>query len=312
MMFLTLAGAVGCSSIKTDSLAAIGRELPDIQAARLGQPLGDDGVEQTHHQLTSADELPSSTQPRDELPSFGAASPRAPLASFGATVKRDVKALPADLWADTKKVYGSPTNLLILGLSYGGSLAIQETGPDDTIERSYRTHRTFEPEVSNIFAITGSPGTHFALAGVLYVAGQQMQNDKTYETSRKLTSALVITGLSTLLGKVATSDRNPDGDWSSFPSGHASSTFALAAVMHEQYGPLAGIPLYALGGLVSIQRLEDHEHYFSDVVFGGVLGLVIGHTVAADKPLELFGGRIIPYADPQMQSTGIAWWKSID
>ena len=41
------------------------------------------------------------------------------------------------------------------------------------------------------------------------------------------------------------------------------------------------------------------------------MGLVIGHTVARDEPIELFGGTIQPYANPSTGATGIAWVKHV-
>lgn len=232
---------------------------------------------------------------------------RAPLPGFWDTVKRDLRSMPADLWDDTKAVYGSAPNLIILGLTYGGCLAVQETGPDDTVEDSYRHHSTFSKDARDIFGAAGNPGTHFALAGAWYLLGQQRQDEKTYEVGRTLFSALIINGLSTLAGKAASWDRSPNGELGAFPSGHTSSTFTVAAVMHDAYGPLVGVPLYGLGVLVAMERLEDGEHYLSDVIMGGVMGLVIGHTVAGEHKFEVFGGEILPYADPHTGSSGIAW-----
>jgi hypothetical protein len=232
-----------------------------------------------------------------------------PLPGFWDTVKRDFKAMPDDLWRDTKKVYTSVPNLLILTATYGGSIALQTAGPDDKIERSFENQRIFSDCANDTFAALGNPGTHFALAGAWYLVGQQSQDDKTYNVGKKLFSALIINGLSTMVGKVATWDESPNGEWGTMPSGHTSSTFCFASVMHQEYGPLVGIPLYGLGTLVAMERLENEEHYFSDVVMGAVLGLVVGHTVAAEEELELFGGEIVPYADPITGSTGIAWVK---
>jgi len=50
----------------------------------------------------------------------------------------------------------------------------------------------------------------------------------------------------------------------------------------------------------------------SDVLMGAVLGLVIGHSVASEKELEVFGGKVLPYADPHTNSTGIAWVKPLE
>ena len=235
-----------------------------------------------------------------------------PLPGLWDTIERDVKAMPGDLWRDTKKVYTSVPNLLILGLSYGGSLAVQETGPDNTIEDGLRGHDIFSDGANDAFAALGNPGTHFALAGAWYLVGQQTQDEKTYNVGKKLFSALIINGASTMLGQMASWDDAPNGEWGTFPSGHTSSTFCFASVMHEEYGPLAGIPLYGLGALVAIERLDDDEHYLSDVLMGAVLGMVVGHTVAGEKELELFGGKVVPYADPNTGSTGVAWVKSIE
>lgn len=237
-----------------------------------------------------------------------------PLPGFWQTVSRDLAGWPAVFWEDTKAVYTHPQNLLILGGAYGASLAIQETGPDDTVEASFRDrhHRTFKPDVLDGIGVLGNPGTHFGLAGLWYLAGQQAQDERTYTVGTKLFRALAVTGVSTLVGKGATWDRVPNGEFGSFPSGHTSSTFAFASVIHHEYGPLAGVPLYGLGALVAYGRLEENEHYLSDVVMGGVLGLVVGHTIANDnQPPELFGGRIVPYADPHTASTGLAWIKPL-
>ncbi|MFH0982393.1 MAG: phosphatase PAP2 family protein [Planctomycetota bacterium] len=237
---------------------------------------------------------------------------RTPLPGFWDTVQRDLRSMPEDLWQDTKAVYGSAPNLLILGLTYGGALTVQETGPDDTVEDGFRDHTIFSKDTRDVFGALGNPGTHFALAGAWYLLGQQRQNEKTYEVGRTLFSALIINGLSTLAGQAANWDRAPNGEWGTFPSGHTSSTFAVASVMHDAYGPLVGVPLYGLGVLVAMERLEDNEHYLSDVLMGGVMGLVIGHTVAGEHEFEFFGGKFLPYADPETGSSGVAWVKQFE
>jgi hypothetical protein len=236
---------------------------------------------------------------------------RPPLPGFSETVKRDVKHMGADLWRDTKRVYANPVNLAILGVSYGGALAVQQTGPDRTVEHSIRRgKRVMSSDWADAFGAMGNPGTHFGLAGLMYLVGQQAQDEKTYEVSKALFSALIVNGLSVLAGQAATWDRSPNGERGTFPSGHTSSTFALATVMNEAYGPLAGVPLYGLGVFVGIERIQDREHYMSDVLFGAVLGTVVGHAIASGRDPEFFGWKILPYADPAAGSSGVALVKS--
>lgn len=236
---------------------------------------------------------------------------RPPLPSLWETIKRDVKHAPEDIWRDTKKVYGNPVNLIILGTAYGGSLALQETGPDNTVEDHFdHAHRHFKGGWRDAFGAMGNPTTHFALAGLWYFVGQQQMDDKTYEVGRTLFSALAINGVTVMIGQAATWDKSPNGELGTFPSGHTSSSFVFASVMHEAYGHVVGIPLYGLAALVAHERLEDGEHYFSDVAMGAVLGTVIGHAVASGHDPEFFGWKIAPWANPN-GGTGIAFVKTM-
>ena len=241
-----------------------------------------------------------------------------PLPSFADTVVRDVKAMPHDLWRDTKRVYANPVNLVILGSAYAGSLAIQESGPDSTVEHHFNRehdwqapHHTFKEDWRDAFAAAGNPGTHFALAGLWYLIGQQSMDDKTYEVGKTLFSALAINGVTVMLGQAATYDRAPNGERGTFPSGHTSSAFVFASVMHEAYGHVVGVPLYALATLVGYERLDDREHYFSDVCMGAVLGTVIGHSVASGRDPEFFGWKVLPLASPTTGS-GVAFVKTFE
>ena len=63
------------------------------------------------------------------------------------------------------------------------------------------------------------------------------------------------------------------------PSGHASVTFATAAVLERHFGYRASWPMFAIAGYVSASRLTDNRHFLSDVLFGSALGMATGWTV---------------------------------
>jgi len=65
----------------------------------------------------------------------------------------------------------------------------------------------------------------------------------------------------------------------SFPSGHATLTFAAATVLQQHLGYKAAIPTYAVASYVAMSRLHDNRHFASDVVFGAALGVVVGRSV---------------------------------
>jgi len=82
----------------------------------------------------------------------------------------------------------------------------------------------------------------------------------------------------------------------SFPSGHATVTFAAATVLQQHLGYKAGIPTYLIASYVAMSRLHDNRHYASDVVFGAALGVVIGRSVT-------WHGRNF-YASPMLLDDG--------
>jgi len=235
---------------------------------------------------------------------------RGPLPGFFDTVKRDLKAAPGVLWEDTKSVYTDPWNVIFLVGAGGASLALRPE-VDDDIEDYYDDHHTMSQDWRDFFSVAGNPGVHFALAGAMYGVGQQIQDAKTYEVGKNLFSAVTITGLSTMLLKVAANTDSPNGENWAWPSGHVSSTMAVATVLNDAYGPLVGVPMFGLTALVGLERLDDREHHFSDLIFGAALGWVVAETVIKKHSPEIFGGQIRPYIDPISQSSGIAWVKTL-
>jgi len=64
----------------------------------------------------------------------------------------------------------------------------------------------------------------------------------------------------------------PDID--SFPSGHATSVFAVATIFAAYY-PRLRLVLYALAAAISLGRVYLERHYVSDIVAGAAVGVVV-------------------------------------
>ena len=80
----------------------------------------------------------------------------------------------------------------------------------------------------------------------------------------------------------------------------------MAATIEEYYGPEYGLPAYLLAGTISWSRIDDRDHDVSDVVFGAVLGYVIGKSVAGrelrgDSRIQFF-----PWTSPVDGASGLA------
>lgn len=79
-------------------------------------------------------------------------------------------------------------------------------------------------------------------------------------------------------------DRRRIGFWrggDSFPSGHASTTFAVATVFAYEYRERIAVPItaYSVASLVAASRVSARRHWVSDIFAGGAGGFMIGRFV---------------------------------
>lgn len=71
----------------------------------------------------------------------------------------------------------------------------------------------------------------------------------------------------------------PNGEPRSFPSGHASSTFATAMVLQDHYGWKVGVPAFAAAAYTAASRITAGKHWASDVVVGAAVGVASARAV---------------------------------
>jgi membrane-associated phospholipid phosphatase len=93
----------------------------------------------------------------------------------------------------------------------------------------------------------------------------------------------------------------PTGECCAFPSGHAASAFAAAAVLERHLGYRGSWPALVGATYVATSRLVDNRHYLSDVIFGAALGEAAGWTVVGRhgrnsyvlQPMPVPGGWMV-------------------
>jgi len=116
--------------------------------------------------------------------------------------------------------------------------------------------------------------------------------------------AQIVASVMTQGVKLAVGRRRPDAGRFSFPSGHASATFANAAVLQRHFGWKAGLPAYGLASYVAASRLQENRHYASDVIFGAAIGIIAGRTVTVGRgggafavtPVAVRGGAVVMFS----------------
>ncbi|QQS37555.1 MAG: phosphatase PAP2 family protein [Ignavibacteriales bacterium] len=127
-------------------------------------------------------------------------------------------------------------------------------------------------------------------AGV-YVTGLLSREDDVRVTGRLLLESLTYSGITVMIaryiagrvrpyyneGEWAFKGFNIDNEFQSFPSGHTVVAFALSTVLAERFDNLwARIGFYGLASITAFSRVYNNQHFFSDVVIGGLLGLGTG------------------------------------
>ena len=174
-----------------------------------------------------------------------------------------------------------------VGIVFGGLLASDRT--IDTEIRRYRSPATDQlSRATTPFGATYAVGISVALLAGGFVANEAGVRD----TGRDAIEASLLSALLTnlVLKPVAGRERpfvsNGRTDFdafssnASFPSGHATEAFAVAAVVSRHAeGWVVPTLSYTLASLVAFDRMNDHVHFASDVFFGAVIGMGIGRFV---------------------------------
>ena len=156
--------------------------------------------------------------------------------------------------------------------------------------------------IANDFSLLGDPGTVILSVGT-YAVGRIAGNHIVSEVGLHATEALVMSAAATELVKGVAGRNRPylhraDGDdfvfmngftgggFTSFPSGHTSAAFSLAAVvdaegsMHWPHAARIVTPVtYGLASLVGLSRIYKDRHWMSDVAVGALVGEYSGLMV---------------------------------
>jgi hypothetical protein len=141
----------------------------------------------------------------------------------------------------------------------------------------------------------GNPSLQFPLAIGWWAMGATV-GPRHAEAGRDLLRAQISAGSATYVIKYTVRRTRPNGDPRSFPSGHASATFATAAVLQHHYGWKLGLPFYALGVYTAASRIHDRKHWLSDTVMGATVGITAARVVTfrvKQRPVQVVPG-ILP------------------
>jgi membrane-associated phospholipid phosphatase len=202
---------------------------------------------------------------------------------------------------DQRAIWTSPLHLdrddvrrlAPLGLATAVLLATDQ----ETDEFGHDRTRT---NVSKDVSFGGSIYSTAGIATAFYVAGRATGNARARETGLLAGEALIDAGVVSSVLKNISQRQRPDHDEGqgeffesghSFPSGHATSAWALATVIANEYRGrrLVQVGAYGAAAAVSMSRYSGRNHFLSDVLVGSAIGYGIGRYVFKthhDKSLD--------------------------
>jgi membrane-associated phospholipid phosphatase len=145
-------------------------------------------------------------------------------------------------------------------------------------------------KTGTIFEQMGNVEGPLAVSGGYYIVGLCTHSPYTLKTgSLSLESyavnALLVLSIKEVVGRfrpinVHNFDSHkfkPFSNQDSFPSGHTSTSFALATIVTQRSDSCwVGAGTYTLASLVGVGRILQNKHWTSDVLAGGVLGYFSG------------------------------------
>lgn len=198
----------------------------------------------------------------------------APVAAIAQSDRSEPPAQPTlrtfvtDLGGDFRRL---PSNQASVSVAIGGIVAASLSPLDDKV---------LDWEPGDGWKAGQWIGNPFVLAGstlAAYGVGHWTDKPQVRHVADDALRAQVVAATLTFGLKYATRRERPDQTSAdSFPSGHASGTFATATVLTRHLGVKAAIPAYATAAFVSVSRINQHRHWVSDVAFGAGLGVAAG------------------------------------
>jgi hypothetical protein len=201
--------------------------------------------------------------------------------SFGRSLARDQKAI----WSSPFHLKWDDAKWLVPLAAATAGLIATDRHTSAFVDRN----GTLQP-VSHNVSFLGSGYVVTGAAAGLYLFGHVSHNPHTQQTGKLMAEALIGTAVVTEVLKFATERTRPNSGsgqghffehGSSFPSGHSSTSWAVATVLAMQYkrNPWIKYGAFAVAAAIGVSRYSGRNHFLSDVLTGSAIGYGIGRFV---------------------------------
>lgn len=217
--------------------------------------------------------------------------------------------MPKFILGDQKRIWTSPFHTSKQDAKYWaifGGLTAGLIAADQHIAKNAPNNPTLV-HIGSDASYLGTAYTLIPVAGAFYFMGSATQNERFRESGLLSFESLIdVTIVDLAIKSIADRQRPEEGKGeghffassgarynSSFPSGHAIATFALASVFAHEYHDKWWVKFlaYAYAGGVVGARLAANQHFPGDVMAGGAMGWFIGDYVYGKRHNPEIGER---------------------
>ncbi|HCY43411.1 MAG TPA: hypothetical protein DHV48_19095 [Prolixibacteraceae bacterium] len=227
-------------------------------------------------------------------------------------------------WTDTKAIVTSPArwqqnDWITFGVLVSGTGGLMFA--DQSVANFVQEHRSAKADqISANFLEPFDLEYSMILMGGIFAHGILAKNNKSVSTALLAFESYVLAGLITRVPKNLLGRERPD-NWqgygplvfngplhgNSFPSGHATASFAIASVIATQYRDHKWVPVvaYSVASLAAISRVYDNKHWLSDVVAGAAIGTLVGNLVSQRSSNSKIS--FVPYRNGGFQGVKLSY-----
>ncbi|HEY7338080.1 MAG TPA: phosphatase PAP2 family protein [Bryobacteraceae bacterium] len=323
-------GLVGCLAIAAYGQTTLDQAPPtDPQAGRATQQPSPEPVS-TQTNQTPAQAPQTSVQPQNNsalgvTPGTQAIKEKDLYEQSG--YLHPFRRIPKFVMTDQKRIWTSPFHTSRENIKwwaiFGGATA-GLIAADQHIEKAAPSNSTLV-HVGNDVSYLGTAYTLIPIAGAFYLAGSAAHEERFRDTGllsfETLVDATIVQeAIKSITDRQRPSEGQGEGHLfastnprynSSFPSGHAMQTFALASIFAHEYHDKLWVKLLAYtyaGGVVGA-RLAAKQHFPGDVVAGGAMGWFIGDYVYAKRHNPELDDRqnVLKKVLGHVQGAGLSW-----
>jgi membrane-associated phospholipid phosphatase len=212
---------------------------------------------------------------------------------------KSLDGLVKHLYRDSKHVLTSPLHWKQNDLALFTTLSISTLELmllDRDSQKIIQRNRTFTTNRISNWTDRYTTWVANSTIGGLYLSGLVFHDQKFKETALLCLESVILSegitqGLKHLIGRSRPLGNKGSFNFDplkfpppfyslSFPSGHATTAFALSSVIAGQYRSwLVKLISYSFASVVSLGRVNNNFHYLSDVLWGGVIGTSVGRCL---------------------------------